>query len=90
MRAMSKAITIECSDFLRKITPKDEIQTRTRAVAMPSWRANSPAQHEGYLSWNEFVQTKDRLAKSRTNNEETAFSGPVREGLALRSGSTIL
>ena len=48
--------------------------------------ARQPAHHEGYITWEEFLSNQERLAKNRTNGEETLLSGPAREGLALLQG----
>ena len=56
------------------------------AVAMADWRVNLPEHHEGYIPWEEFLSNQERLAKNRTNGEETLLSGPAREGLALLQG----
>src|SRR5436190_18803405 len=57
-----------------------------QAVAMPDWRVNLQQQHEGYMTPGEFVKNRERLQQSRTNGEETVWSGPAREGLALLQG----
>ena len=58
----------------------------TQRVAMSQWRVNLPAQHEGYITWEEFLANQDRLAKNRTNAGEPILNGPAREGLALLQG----
>jgi len=42
--------------------------------------------HEGYITWEEFLESAKRLEKNRTNGEETLLSGPAREGSALLQG----
>ena len=42
--------------------------------------------HEGYISWEEFLENAKRLEKNRTNGEEMLLSGPAREGSALLQG----
>jgi hypothetical protein len=42
--------------------------------------------HEGYITLEEFASNQERLQKNRTNSEETVWSGPAREGLALLQG----
>jgi len=53
---------------------------------MPDWRVQLKQHHEGYISWEEFLENGQRLEKNRTNGEETMLSGPAREGLALLQG----
>src|SRR6266446_4883175 len=56
------------------------------AVAMPDWRVQLRQHHDGYISWDEFLENGKRLEKNRTNGEATMLSGPAREGLALLQG----
>jgi DNA invertase Pin-like site-specific DNA recombinase len=70
----------------REINPAGEIQKRIQAVAMADWCVSLPEHHEGYITWEEFLNNQERLDKNRTNGEETILSGPAREGLALLQG----
>jgi DNA invertase Pin-like site-specific DNA recombinase len=72
--------------YHQTISTTGEIQKKMRAVAMPNWRVQLKQHHEGYISWEEFVENGQRLEKNRTNGEETMLSGPAREGLALLQG----
>jgi len=72
--------------YHRTISTTGEIQKKMRAVAMPDWRVQLKQHHEGYISWEEFLENGQRLEKNRTNGEETMLSGPAREGLALLQG----
>ncbi|CAG0902726.1 unnamed protein product [Cyprideis torosa] len=70
----------------RMIDSKGEIQTHSKQVAIESWRVNLRDHHEGYISWDQFLQNRERLERNRTNAEETLLSGAAREGLALLQG----
>jgi len=72
--------------YRQTISTTGEIQKKMRAVAMPDWRVQLKQHHEGYISWEEFVENGQRLEKNRTNGEGTMLSGPAREGLALLQG----
>ncbi len=72
--------------YHQTISTTGEIQKKMRAVAMPNWRVQLKQHHEGYLSWEEFLENGQRLEKNRTNGEQTMLSGPAREGLALLQG----
>jgi DNA invertase Pin-like site-specific DNA recombinase len=72
--------------YYQTISATGEIQKKMRVVAMPSWRVQLKQHHEGYISWEEFLENGQRLEKNRTNGEETMLSGPAREGLALLQG----
>jgi DNA invertase Pin-like site-specific DNA recombinase len=70
----------------REITPSGEVHKRMQAVAMADWRVSLEEHHEGYITWEEFLENQERLEKNRTNGEEMVLSGPAREGLALLQG----
>ena len=42
--------------------------------------------HEGYITWNDYLENLKRLEQNQTNGKETLLPGPVREGLALLHG----
>jgi Recombinase/Recombinase zinc beta ribbon domain len=72
--------------YRREINAAGEIQKRMHAAAMVDWRVRLPEHHEGYITWEEFLENQKRLEKNRTNGEEMLLSGPAREGLALLQG----
>ncbi|HEX2664594.1 MAG TPA: recombinase family protein [Candidatus Acidoferrum sp.] len=72
--------------YHQKISTTGEIQKKQRAVAMPDWRVQLKQHHDGYISWDEFIENGRRLEKNRTNGVATMLSGPAREGLALLQG----
>ena len=72
--------------YHREISPEGEIRKRMQAVARPAWRVSLKEHHEGYITWEEFLENAERLAKNCTNGEETLLNGPAREGLALLQG----
>jgi DNA invertase Pin-like site-specific DNA recombinase len=72
--------------YHQQISTTGEIQKKMRAVPMPDWRVQLRQHHDGYISWDEFLENGKRLEKNRTNGEATMLSGPPREGLALLQG----
>jgi DNA invertase Pin-like site-specific DNA recombinase len=72
--------------YRQEISPEGEVRKRMQAVAMPAWRVSLKEHHEGYISWEEFLENAKQMEKNRTNGEETLLSGPAREGLALLQG----
>ena len=72
--------------YRRQINPEGGVQKRIQAVAMSDWRVSMKDHHEGYITLEEFFENQERLAKNRTNGEETLLAGPAREGLALLQG----
>jgi len=49
------------------------------------WIVLQPAAHEGYISWEEYLQNQERLAANR-QLAPMATAGPPREGTALLQG----
>ena len=72
--------------YHQKISTTGEVQKKQRAVAMADWRVQLKQHHDGYISWDEFIENGKRLEKNRTNGEATMLSSPAREGLALLQG----
>lgn len=72
--------------YRRQISPQGEVHQHVHKVSMPEWRVNIPNHHEGYISWDEYLENGQRLAKNRTNGDSTLPTGPAREGLALLHG----
>jgi DNA invertase Pin-like site-specific DNA recombinase len=68
--------------YHQKISTTGEIQKTIRAVPMPDWRVQLRQHHDGYISWDEFLENGKRLEKNRTNGEATMLSGSRRFGLA--------
>jgi hypothetical protein len=48
------------------------------------WRVVIPEHHPGYISWDQFLANRHRLAANRRNCE--VLAGPAREGLCLLQG----
>ncbi len=70
----------------KQVDANGEIQTRTQEVPIESWRVNLRDHHEGYITWEDYLQNRERLDRNRTNGEETLLSGAAREGLAMLQG----
>ena len=72
--------------YRRRISPSGEVQKRVCPTPMEEWRVSLEEHHEGYISWDEYLENQTQLEKNRTNGEATMLSGPAREGLALLQG----
>jgi excisionase family DNA binding protein len=70
----------------RQISPDGEIRSAIRKAPLGSWSVLIQDHHEGYISWEEYLQNQVALERNQTNGEATRLSGPVREGLALLQG----
>lgn len=72
--------------YRRQITPDGEVHQHMQRMPMEEWRVNIPAHHVGYITWEQYLENQERLAKNRTNGHSTVPTGPAREGLALLHG----
>ena len=68
----------------KKIDATGEICSQVRRVPEDQWRVVIPDHHPGYISSDQFLANRKRLAANRTNIE--ALAGPAREGLCLLQG----
>ncbi len=68
----------------KQIGSAGEIYTRSRPMPEEQWRVVIADHHPGYITWEQFLTNRRRLAANRTNNE--VFAGPAREGLCLLQG----
>src|ERR1700676_1302773 len=68
----------------KQIGPTGEIRTQSRLMPQDEWRVVIPGHHPGYITWDQFLANRQRLAGNRTNCE--VLTGPAREGLCLLQG----
>jgi DNA invertase Pin-like site-specific DNA recombinase len=71
----------------KQIGPTGEIRTQSRRMPQGEWRVVIPDHHPGYITWDQFLANRHRLAVNRTNCE--VLAGPAREGLCLLQGLLI-
>jgi DNA invertase Pin-like site-specific DNA recombinase len=71
----------------KQVNPSGEVVTRLRPMPQDAWRVVIRDHHEGYISWDQFVANRHRLATNRTNSE--GLPGPAREGLCMLQGLLI-
>jgi DNA invertase Pin-like site-specific DNA recombinase len=72
----------------RTVGADGEVHCRVKAMPIDAWRVNLQNHHEGYITWDDYLRNRQRLANNRTNGGP-ALSGPAREGLALLHGLLI-
>ena len=68
----------------KKVGPTGEICTQSRQMPQDQWRVVIPDHHPSYITWDQFLANRSRLAANRTNSE--VLAGPAREGLCLLQG----
>jgi len=65
----------------KQIGPTGEVRTQSCLMPQDEWRVVIPDHHPGYITWDQFLANRQRLAANRTNCE--VLAGPTREGLCL-------
>lgn len=68
----------------KQVRPDGEIHTQSRRVPQDQWRVTIPDHHPGYITADQFLANRHRLAANRTNAD--VLAGPAREGLCLLQG----
>jgi len=71
---------------VKEITPEGVLCSRVKKMPISDWTVLIQDHHEGYISWEEFMQNQQLLERNRTNADETLIGGAAREGLALLQG----
>jgi DNA invertase Pin-like site-specific DNA recombinase len=71
---------------VKEITPDGVLRSRVKKMPISDWTVLIKDHHEGYISWEEFMQNKQLLEHNRTNANETLIGGAAREGSALLQG----
>jgi DNA invertase Pin-like site-specific DNA recombinase len=72
--------------YKRYVASDGGIRTKCTRLPMSQWSVLIQNHHEGYISWQEYLDNQEMLQRNRTNGEENLLSGPAREGLALCQG----
>ena len=70
----------------RAVGADGEIYTRSVPMPPEAWSVTLHDHHPGYITWDQFVANRQRLAANRTNGEAGLPGGPAREGLCLLQG----
>jgi DNA invertase Pin-like site-specific DNA recombinase len=68
----------------KQVRPDGEIHTQSRPVPQDQWRVTIPDHHPGYITADQFLANRHRLAANRTNAD--VLAGPAREGMCLLQG----
>ena len=68
----------------KTVNPDGQIRTRTELLPISQWRVCLPDHHPGYITWDGYLATQERLrANARARGEG---GGAAREGSALLQG----
>lgn len=66
----------------RRVQPDGTVRSARRTRARDEWTVLIQDHHEGYISWQQFLDNEAKLAANQTN----AGARPLREGIALCQG----
>ena len=69
---------------VKEILQDGEIRTKLRLMPRTEWLVEIRDHHEGYISFEEYLENLDQLERNRTNADP--LPGPAREGLSHLQG----
>lgn len=70
----------------KQLDDDGDICSKRKRLPHTQWEVCLQDHHEGYISWNEFLQNQEKLLSCNIAKCETGQMGPVREGSALLQG----
>ncbi|MFP3022033.1 MAG: recombinase family protein [Wolbachia sp.] len=73
----------------KKLLSTGQVQTSRTRLPMEAWHTIIKDHHEGYISWQGYVENKEILARNVSYREENMLPTAVREGLGLLQGLLI-
>ncbi|MFC1572927.1 recombinase family protein [Candidatus Eisenbacteria bacterium] len=85
----SGAYTYGRYSYEKTIDKDGQIRSKIISKPMDQWEVLIKDHHEGYVTWEEYLENRRVLAKNRTNAKGCLLPGPAREGLALLQGLLI-
>jgi hypothetical protein len=80
--AYAGAYTFGRSRDVRRVQPDGSVRTTRRKLAREDWTVTIQDHHEGYITWQEYLDIEAKLAANNTKQG----ARPVREGTALCQG----
>ena len=72
--------------YCKSLSPEGNLRVKMLKRPQNDWQVTIQEYHEGYITWNDYLENLKRLEQNQTNGKETLLPGPVREGLALLHG----
>ena len=71
---------------VKEILQEGRVRQRVKEMPRSSWLVEIQDHHEGYLSWDQYLNNLDQLERNRTQRPDTILPQSAREGLALLQG----
>lgn len=75
--------------YHKRLSGEGKIQSTTICLPMDAWPIMIKEHHEGYISWEDYLENQNIIAQNRTNQEENITPLAAREGMALLQGLLI-
>ncbi len=73
--------------YQKRLSEQGKISMAMLRLPMQEWEICIQDHHEGFITWEEYLENQRKLQMNRTN--ETVLPAPAREGLALLQGLLI-
>ena len=73
----------------KKVSPEGKIQLTPKKKKMDDWTVTLHNHHQGYITWEEYLENQRILKNNLTHGDGITLSGPIREGLAMLQGLLI-
>ena len=71
---------------VKEILQEGRVRQRVKEMPRSSWLVEIQDHHEGYLSWDQYLNNLDQLERNRTQRPDTILPQSAREGLAILQG----
>lgn len=72
--------------YQKQLSEQGAVQIKEISLPLSSWGIVLENHHDGYITWEQYLENQITLEKNRTNVEATMTSGITREGAALLQG----
>lgn len=73
--------------YEKSLSADGAIHIKSRKMAQNDWKIVIQDHHDGYITWNEYLENQKRLIENKQYGKDAlANKGPVREGLTLLQG----
>lgn len=75
------------SRYEKSLSADGALRVKSRKIAQNDWKIVIQDHHDGYITWNEYLENQKRLTENKQYGMDAlANKGPVREGLTLLQG----
>lgn len=75
--------------YQKKLTSEGQLQMSSIVLPMEAWPIMIKDHHEGYITWEDYLDNQIIIKQNQTNEEENMLPLAAREGLALLQGLLI-